>query len=122
MICGSRAGVKAPKPSYLHNASQFANKCRMQLRRVGRDRGPPGGSAAAHLLGEMLERQADGVRRRLSEAADRGIRHDRAEVLQKFDVPALRLHELHRLLAADPAGGALSAALVLEEAEHVERG
>ena len=44
-----------------------------------------------------------------------------AELAEKLAVPALGLHQLHRLGAADPARRALAAALVGEEAQHVER-
>src|SRR5208282_556243 len=50
----------------------------------------------------------------------RGIAHRGRKLLEQLLVPPRALHQLDRLLGADPAGRALAAALVLEEAHEVQ--
>src|SRR3546814_3759424 len=71
-----------------------------------------------HLLREMLEHGQQRVRRRLTEAADRGVAHRSAEIAQQALVPAVAPHQLDRLLAANAAGRALAAGFVLRSEEH----
>ena len=67
----------------------------------------------------MTRRQR--IRGRLAEAADRGIAHRLAQLVEQFPVPHRPLHQHRRLLGADAARRALAAALVLEEAHQVQR-
>ena len=68
----------------------------------------------------MLDRQANGVRGRLPQATDRGVRHGLTEVFQKRLIPSVFRHELDGFFAADAAWRALATTLVLEKAEHVK--
>src|SRR5690606_6828832 len=73
------------------------------------------------ILPEIPHHRAHRVHRRLAEAADRGVAHDLGEVLEETLVPARRRQELDGLLRAGAAGGALAAALVLEELQEIQR-
>ena len=70
--------------------------------------------------GKYRIRHFSGLARRLAEAADRGVGHGAGELLRSGVSQAGRCISLHRLLGADPAGRALAAAFVLEEAHQVE--
>src|SRR5439155_12863233 len=68
----------------------------------------------------MLEHRFHRVHRRLAETADRSVTHHLGELAEQLFVPRGALYDLDRLLAADTAGRALAAALILEEAQEVE--
>src|SRR5690625_1538134 len=78
-------------------------------------------AAETDLFGEVLHGQQDRVRRRLAKTTDGGIHHRAGKLAKERVIPAILADQLYRLLAADPAGRALAAALILEEAQHVER-
>src|SRR3970040_373212 len=75
-----------------------------------------------NVLAEMFQHHFQRVGGGLAEAANRGVGHGAAELLQESLVPNLLRHQLRRLLGADPARRALAAALVLEESHQVEGG
>src|SRR5439155_4827142 len=74
-----------------------------------------------HLFREILQHAQQRVGRRLAEPADRGIAHGVGELRQQRLVPGPGCHQRGGLLGAGPAGRALAATLVLEEAHQVER-
>src|SRR6266851_4940189 len=69
----------------------------------------------------MLEDRFHRVHRRLAETADRGVAHHFGQLAEQILVPARPFHDLDRLLGSNAARRALTAALVLEEAQEVER-
>src|SRR3989304_686536 len=73
----------------------------------------------ANFAGEVLHDAERRVRRRLAQAADRGIHHGLREFREQRLVPLLRIHELQRLGGAHAAGGALAAGLVPEKFHQV---
>ena len=79
-------------------------------------------ASLSDLVREVLHGQQDRVGGGLAETTDRGIDHRLAKLGQEALVPRVGLHQLDGFFAADPAGGALPAAFILEEAQHVERG
>ena len=72
-------------------------------------------------LGEIFQHAEQRIRRRLAEAADRGVAHRGRQLGQQRRVPRALRHQLDGLLGADAAGRALAAAFVLEELHQVER-
>src|SRR5262249_35115364 len=72
------------------------------------------------LLREILQHAQERVRRRLAEPADRGVAHGVRELRQQRLIPGSGCHQRSGLLGSRPAGRALAAALVLEEAHQVE--
>src|SRR5690349_3630266 len=76
----------------------------------------------SYLVPEMLRHAADRIRRRLPEAADRGVGHRDRQVLEELAIPLRRLHQVGGLHGAGAARRALAARLVGEELHHVERG
>src|SRR5687767_2857972 len=84
---------------------------------------PTGGSFIfmSYLVREMLRDTANRIRRRLPQAADRGVGHRDRKLLQELVVPLLRFHQVRGLGGAHAAGSALAARLVLEEAHQVQR-
>src|SRR6266568_6491075 len=90
--------------------------------------GPMRPTSAARTLGssfdlvaEMLDHAADRIGRRLAEAADRGIGHGLRQFFEQPLVPARRREQSGGFLGADPAGRALAAGFVGEEAHDVQR-
>src|SRR5262245_47510617 len=81
----------------------------------------PAPERLAQLLGKILQHAQQWVGRRLAEAADRGVAHSVRELGQQRLIPGAGCHQLGGLLGSRPAGRALAAALVLEEAHQVER-
>src|SRR5689334_1673765 len=73
------------------------------------------------LVREVLHDAADGIGRRLAQAADGCIGHGDVQVLQQRLVPLRRFHEMRGLRGADAARRALPARLVLEEPHQVQR-
>src|SRR6185295_15574883 len=72
-----------------------------------------------YLVGKVFHDAQRRVRRRLTQAADRGVHHGLRELLKQRLVPLARLHEPERLGGAYAAGGALAAGLLLEELHQV---
>jgi hypothetical protein len=77
--------------------------------------------ASTQVVREEPEERPDRVGGSLAQAADRGVRHRPRELQEQCLVPPIGRHQRDRLLATDPAWGALPAALVREEAQQVER-
>src|SRR6266851_2672785 len=73
------------------------------------------------IVGKILQDAKKRIWGRLAEAADRRIAHGGRELIEQAFVPRSIRHQLRRLLGPDPAGRALAAALVLEEAHQVQR-
>src|SRR4051794_11533394 len=70
---------------------------------------------------KVLEDLPDGVHGRLPETADRGIGHHRRQVLEQRLIPARLLEQSDGLLGPNPARGTLTAALILEKPQKVQR-
>src|SRR6266851_4661803 len=83
-------------------------------------RAKDGWNSSFQIPAEMLEHGFHRVHRRLAEAADRSVAHHLAQLAEQLFVPRRAFHDLDRLLAADTAGRALAAALILEETQEVE--
>src|SRR5262245_23908512 len=81
----------------------------------------PTSERLAQLLGKIFQHAQQRVGRRLAEAADRGVAHGVRELGQQRLIPGAGCHQLGGLLGSRPAGRALAATLVLEEAHQVER-
>src|SRR5450432_1275590 len=96
---------------------------------IGRSLRRPSGRSSApspcperlcEIVGEILKYAQKRIWGRLAETADRGILHGGGQLLEQALVPRSAGHELRGLLGPHPAGRALAAALVLEEAHQVQ--
>src|SRR5689334_21324343 len=66
----------------------------------------------SNLVRKVLDHAADGIRRRLAQAADRRVRHRDGELFQQLAIPFRPLHQHRGLLRARAARRALAAGLV----------
>src|ERR1044072_8253417 len=73
----------------------------------------------AEKLREVTHHAHERIRRGLPQVAEGGVAQRLRELVEQRAVPDWSLHEHARLLRADPAGRALAAAFVLEEAHQV---
>src|SRR6476659_6275815 len=70
------------------------------------------------LVREVLDDAAQGIRRGLTEPADRRVGHRDRQFFEQVAIPVVPLDHAGRLLGADPARRALAARLVGEELHH----
>src|SRR5437868_3749560 len=68
----------------------------------------------AQVIGKIFQNTQERVRRRLAEAANRGVAHGGGKLGQQRRIPRPLLHQLHGLFGADAAGRALPATLVFK--------
>src|SRR6202167_5646274 len=78
--------------------------------------------ALLDFLGKVSQNGERRIRRGLSQTADGGVHHRLRQLLQKWGVPALLLHQMERFNGADAARGALAAGFIGEELHQVARG
>src|SRR5258708_24795197 len=71
------------------------------------------------ILGKILKDAQQRIWGCLTETADRGIPHGGGQLLEQALVPRSARHQFRGLLGPHPAGRALAAAFVLEEAHQV---
>ena len=76
---------------------------------------------AGGLVGEEFHRCDEGIRSSLAETADRGVSHGLGKLVQQIAVPFVFVEQGHRLVATHPTRRTLTAGLILEELQQIDR-